>query len=801
MQSIPKVIHQTWKSSEIPAELGLLQESWKIHHPDWTYRLWTDEDNRQFLQAYYPWFLKTYDSYQDHICRVDAVRYFILMHYGGVFIDLDFECLRSLNELLLAREVVIGLEPPEHVDLAQPQIRGLTRILCPSLMASQPGHPFFQFLCQRLAKTCHYPGVLDATGPFFLTRAYEGYSSQDLIYLVPYPLLYPATKFDCWEGKLNQTEFRQKIAQEAFAIHHWHGTWFRPQSIQTTPKTDSKTQTTVPLALMVQGRIILRSELRHHLYQSLSFQESEKPLISCIMVTKHRFEQAKIAIRCFQNQTYANKQLVIVDDDESDHLANYINQLGDATIHHLHLKPQNQTLGELRNIALANTLGSYVCQWDDDDLADPLRLEMQMSTLQVLKADACFLQSWLMWWVNQPRLATSRTRIWEGSILCRKEKMPPYPDQQQGEDTLVTAQILRNCRVALLDQPQLYLYTVHSQNTFNNEHFEQHWQLSSIRHTDGQYYVLLDNLAARMPIIEYVQALELKFPTFPIEVEQSDHGQQPLVASDAQTTTFNSLDFTQLPSMLILTPVKNAVSFLPQYLDNLFDLSYPQNKLSIGFLESDSTDGSFEWLQQHIFGLKKEFKNAYLFKQDFQFPPNLPRWDASIQYKRRSILAKSRNRLLQKALTDEDWVLWLDADVIKYPDDVIQQLLHPGKDIIVPHCVVGEEKRSFDLNTFKFQSGENNRDWTPYLIDGIIQPPRGEGRLYLENMRHESITKVDSVGGTMLLIKADLHRDGLLFPPFSYKQYVETEGLAMMAKDMGYSCWALPNLEIVHASI
>jgi glycosyltransferase involved in cell wall biosynthesis len=514
-----------------------------------------------------------------------------------------------------------------------------------------------------------------------------------------------------------------------------------------------------------------------------------------MMVTKDRFEQAKIAIRCFQNQTYNNKELLIVDDDQSDRLANYINQLGDTTIRHLHLKPQNQTLGELRNIALENTLGSYVCQWDDDDLADPLRLEMQMSTLQVFKADACFLQRWLMWWLEKPRLATSRTRIWEGSLLCRKDKMPSYPNEQKGEDTLVTGQIIENCRVALLDQPQLYLYTVHSRNTFNKEHFEQHWRQASIRYTDGHYYALLDNLATRMPIIEYIEKLGLKFPIFPTKIEQ------PLVTSDAPTTTITSFDLSHLPRVLILTPVKNAIAYLPKYLDNLLNLSYPHDKLSLGFLESDSVDGSFQWLEQHIPHFKKEFRFVYLFKQDFNFQTNLPRWDTSIQFQRRSILAKSRNRLLQQALTDEDWVLWLDVDVIDYPKDVIQQLLQAGKNITVPHCVVGEEKRSFDLNTFRFKPEENQRDWTPYLIDGIIQPPRGEGRLYLEDMRDESITKVDSVGGTMLMIKADLHRDGLLFPSFSYKQYIETEGLAMMAKDMGYSCWALPNLEIVHASI
>jgi peptide chain release factor subunit 1 len=66
----------------------------------------------------------------------------------------------------------------------------------------------------------------------------------------------------------------------------------------------------------------------------------------------------------------------------------------------------------------------------------------------------------------------------------------------------------------------------------------------------------------------------------------------------------------------------------------------------------------------------------------------------------------------------------------------------------------------------------------------------------------------------MLLVRADLHRDGLIFPAFRYgiesstmrKPHptwgmgeIETEGLAMMARDMGYQCWGLPDFEIFHS--
>jgi hypothetical protein len=70
--------------------------------------------------------------------------------------------------------------------------------------------------------------------------------------------------------------------------------------------------------------------------------------------------------------------------------------------------------------------------------------------------------------------------------------------------------------------------------------------------------------------------------------------------------------------------------------------------------------------------------------------------------------------------------------------------------------------------------------------------------LYLESFRDQAEVEVDSVGGTMLLVKADLHRDGLRFPARPYRGFIETEGFAFAARDFGVKCWGLPQVEIVH---
>ena len=61
-------------------------------------------------------------------------------------------------------------------------------------------------------------------------------------------------------------------------------------------------------------------------------------------------------------------------------------------------------------------------------------------------------------------------------------------------------------------------------------------------------------------------------------------------------------------------------------------------------------------------------------------------------YPRRVVLARARNRLLSAALRDEEWVLWLDVDLVDYPPDVLRRLLATGKRIVTPHCVIATRR-------------------------------------------------------------------------------------------------------------
>jgi hypothetical protein len=258
-------------------------------------------------------------------------------------------------------------------------------------------------------------------------------------------------------------------------------------------------------------------------------------------------------------------------------------------------------------------------------------------------------------------------------------------------------------------------------------------------------------------------------------------------------------------SVLILTPIKDAVACRSDYFAGLRQLDYPPELLSLGLLESDSQDGTFEQFQAGLREFAGHFASARIWKRDFHFkiPPGKQRWDRSIQKNRRSVLAKSRNYLLSGALGQQDWVLWLDVDIIEYPPDLIQRLLATGKDIVQPHCVKEYGGPTFDCNAW-----------------------RDHGKLHMDALRSEGdLVELDTVGGTVLLVRADIHREGLVFPTFflgrpierarrdnlchsrwdflrawrgDYQGEIETEGLGIMAHEMGYRCHGMPNFEVRH---
>ena len=210
---IPRIIHQTWKNKEVPAQWQKYQEKVKELHPGWHYILWTDDDNSAFVKKEFPEFYPVFEAFPKSIMRADVIRYLIMYKIGGLYLDLDYEMLKPFQctdkELVLpvSRQFALG----DKMDL-----------LGNCIFASAPNHIFWKKMIDDLQKNPprvnNYMEVLGATGPFFLTRIFDEGNYSDA-FLPQRIIFHPPTP-------RNKEEYN-KIIQNGITegIHHVSGTW------------------------------------------------------------------------------------------------------------------------------------------------------------------------------------------------------------------------------------------------------------------------------------------------------------------------------------------------------------------------------------------------------------------------------------------------------------------------------------------------------------------------------------------------------------------------------------------------
>nr|WP_209568856.1 glycosyltransferase [Sphingomonas sp. PvP018] len=176
----PPVIFQTWKSrSVIPGNYRHWRQTFVDTNPDCRVLLWDDADNRAFIADRFAWALPVYDSYPQEIFRADAVRFFFLLEFGGLYADMDTECLRPIRPSASTGAVVLcrmGGNP----DFAH--------AIPNAIMASRPSQIFWLFAIHCMIEAAERipdaaariaAGPETMTGPVLLKQAYDAFVALD----------------------------------------------------------------------------------------------------------------------------------------------------------------------------------------------------------------------------------------------------------------------------------------------------------------------------------------------------------------------------------------------------------------------------------------------------------------------------------------------------------------------------------------------------------------------------------------------------------------------------------------------
>ncbi|KAJ5780753.1 hypothetical protein N7457_005913 [Penicillium paradoxum] len=297
----------------------------------------------------------------------------------------------------------------------------------------------------------------------------------------------------------------------------------------------------------------------------------------------------------------------------------------------------------------------------------------------------------------------------------------------------------------------------------------------------------------------------------------------PVVQYDLNNLTSSADSVANGERVLILTPLAR---FYQEYWDNIVKLSYPHELISLGFIAPKTSDGNaaVAALEKAIAKtqsgpIDNRFASISILRQDFDPPlksqDEKARHAMSAQKERRESMSRARNSLVFTTLgPSTSWVLWLDSDVVETPASLIQDLTSFDQPVIVPNCFqrfYDAAKKKWDIRPYDFNSwvdsqiAQNlaaNMGPDEILLEGYAEMPTYRTLMaYLPDMTNldpKKMLALDGVGGTALLVKADVHRDGAMFPAFPFYHLVETEGFAKMARRLGYEVIGLPDYFVYH---
>ncbi|HEV2861671.1 MAG TPA: glycosyltransferase [Pyrinomonadaceae bacterium] len=211
----------------------------------------------------------------------------------------------------------------------------------------------------------------------------------------------------------------------------------------------------------------------------LPFYERETarilPLVSCVMPTYNRRPFIPLALASFARQSYANAELLVVDDGE-DSVSDLCE--GVPRVRYFRMR-RRATIGAKRNFALREARGEVVAHWDDDDWYAPDRLRYQVAPILAGEADLTGLIGDVVmelpgcrFWSVLPGLHASMFvgDVHGGTLAFGRtlvERGIRYPEANLAEDAALLRQALaRGLRLSRLANDGRFVYVRHTRNAW-----------------------------------------------------------------------------------------------------------------------------------------------------------------------------------------------------------------------------------------------------------------------------------------------------------------------------------------------
>lgn len=250
--TIPKHMHFIWTGgqTELDKFEKELPESdkrqkfnqWRqtcidLHSPGWGHTLWDTKKMRSLVEESFNWMLPQYDAIDMDIKRTDIARLLILVKYGGVYVDIDFECLKPFDSEIIHQKDwdVILAEHKTNLPMSH-RLKG--RELPNAFMASVPKHPLlWTILIEVLRRDRLNPGgyVTHTTGPHVFSEVVFDFIGekgfpQARVHVLPIHVLFPCYCLDKEDMRKDALCVKEgtcaKLYPESLAVHHYAASWY-----------------------------------------------------------------------------------------------------------------------------------------------------------------------------------------------------------------------------------------------------------------------------------------------------------------------------------------------------------------------------------------------------------------------------------------------------------------------------------------------------------------------------------------------------------------------------------------------
>lgn len=216
---IPKSIHLIWIGSQPPIKVLLACESWKNHHPDFTLKLWTDEDIENFVWTHPKsenFFLKARNWAE----KSDILRFEILYQFGGIYSDTDVVCMNSFNSLIdCGLTFFAGFET--HITTTRSH-----SLIGSAIIGAMQNSPIIRRCIDFSETEEEAPNKLQfiRSGPGPITQAsHEALMNmEENILLLPTSYFYPVPII---KKSVSTEEIIGMVREETLSVHLWEYSW------------------------------------------------------------------------------------------------------------------------------------------------------------------------------------------------------------------------------------------------------------------------------------------------------------------------------------------------------------------------------------------------------------------------------------------------------------------------------------------------------------------------------------------------------------------------------------------------